>query len=126
AYYKKYKGGNASTADFKKVMEKTDQQNLDRFFEQWLHRAGQPEIEGTWHYDKSSGKLRLHILQKQDEAFEFPLRLKIERNGKSLLKQIVINAKTTDKKLSVPFEPTKITLDPEVELLYEGNLRKSN
>src|SRR6185503_10652625 len=44
-YYRRYRDGNASTADFRRVMEENSGQDLGWFFEQWLYRAGSPAEE---------------------------------------------------------------------------------
>src|SRR5262245_5404813 len=45
-YYARYRDANASSEDFQRVMEHAAGQDLGWFFEQWLHRAGSPNIVG--------------------------------------------------------------------------------
>src|SRR4029453_2281898 len=39
-YYKRFRDGNASTDDFRRVMEEASGQDLAGFFRQWLRRPG--------------------------------------------------------------------------------------
>ena len=45
-YYRRYRDRNASTADFRQVMEQASGQQLSWFFDQWLNRAGIPAVTG--------------------------------------------------------------------------------
>ena len=49
-YYRRYRDGNVSTDDFRRVMEEASGQDLAWFFHQWLKRPGSPEVNGTWRY----------------------------------------------------------------------------
>ena len=49
-YYRRYRDGNVSTDDFRRVMEEASGQDLGWFFQQWLKRPGSPEVNGTWQY----------------------------------------------------------------------------
>ena len=42
-YYRRYRNGNASTADLRAVFEQVSGKQLDWFFTQWLNRAGRAE-----------------------------------------------------------------------------------
>ena len=53
-YYRRYRDTNASTDDFRKVMEENSGADLGWFFDQWLNRAGSPVVEGSWRYDAGS------------------------------------------------------------------------
>lgn len=124
SYYKQYKGKNASTEDFKKIMEKCSGQNLETFFKQWLHTPGQPKLKIYWQYNQRKEMLVLEINQKQKEVFKFPLTIKLTHGDKTISKQLDIHQKNTTKEISVPFAPQEVTIDPEVNLLYEGTVEK--
>ena len=46
-YYRRYRDLNASTDDFRQVMERAAETDLSWFFEQWLRRPGMPKLKGT-------------------------------------------------------------------------------
>ncbi|MFB6098691.1 MAG: M1 family metallopeptidase [Salinibacter sp.] len=54
-YYDRYQHQNASTRDFRAVMEAVSGRDLKPFFDQWTRRSGHPVIEGTWRYDAAAG-----------------------------------------------------------------------
>jgi aminopeptidase N len=123
-YYASYKGKNASTDDFMHVMEKVSKQNLQLFFKQWLYTAGQPVLQGKWKYDSNKKILEITIKQTQDFIFDFPLQMGIEGDNKTMLKTIDFNTRITNINMPVNFKPRAILLDPDVNLLFEGNIEQ--
>lgn len=118
-YYKTYSGSNASTSDLEKVFEKVSSQNLKIFFKQWLNQPGQPMLAIQWNYDTSKKLVSLKIEQTQDYLFEFPLLVSFSDGKKIMNKEMEIKNKVTQLKFSLPFKPTRIVVDPDVNLLYD-------
>src|SRR5580693_5062297 len=75
-YYRRYRDANASTEEFRRVMEENSGMGLKWFFDQWLNRAGSPVVEGSWRYDTAAKKVVVELAQKQAEDV-YPLPLKI-------------------------------------------------
>lgn len=123
-YYTLYKGKNASTEDFKKVMENIGKQNLQVFFKQWLYTPGHPVLQGKWHYDLNKKTIEIIISQVQGFLFQFPLQIAVKENGKQYLKTFQISKRSTS--INIPFnkKPQSIQLDPGVNLLFEGNVKE--
>jgi aminopeptidase N len=121
-YYATYKGSNASTGDFMHIMEKVSKKNLGVFFKQWLYTAGYPIIKGEWKYDNNGKSLHISINQKQDYVFYFPLQLAIRGAHQSIIKTINITNRNTNISLPLNFEPSSIIPDPNVNLLFEGDI----
>jgi aminopeptidase N len=113
AYYAKYEGSNANTDDLRKVLEQASGQNLEQFFKQWLYTPGHPQLSITWKYDEADKVVELHIDQKQDVVFEFPLEVSINDH----LYAIKVNAKSTSAMFAVAGRPSAIVIDPNVNLL---------
>ena len=124
AYYKMYKGKNASTEDFRKVMEDVSKQSLQFFFNQWLYTPGHPVLQGKWHYDSIKKILVVNISQVQDFLFRFPLQIGSVEDGKLLVKTIQLDKRNVA--VSIPFKekPQSIQLDPHVNLLFDGILQE--
>lgn len=123
-YYATYKGSNASTGDFMHVMEKVSRQNLQLFFKQWLYTAGQPVLQGKWKYYVNKKLLSVSIQQTQDFVFQFPLQIAIKNGRQHIFKTIDINTKNTHVIFPIQFQPATILMDPDVNLLFEGNMEK--
>lgn len=120
-YYDKYKLSNALTDDLKDIFELVSGKKLDTFFQQWVYQAGQPHIEATWSF--KNGQLDLEILQKQSENFVFDLEVEIAyADGTSERRVVKVESKKQSYKPKLKATPTKITLDPDAWLLFEGGL----
>lgn len=116
-YYAAYAGKNASTNDFRKVMEQASGQDLQKFFQQWLFTAGQPELQVTSTY--KDGKATYTIVQTQKQLFEFPLQIEINSGDvNKLTKSIQVNQRETTFSIPMEKQPVGIKLDPNVNLLF--------
>jgi aminopeptidase N len=117
-YYNSYKFSNASTLDFKNVMEKTSGKNLDVFFKQWLMKSEYPILKSNWIY--YNNKVRLMLEQTQGTAFEFPLDVElIYTDGSSEIKTIRVTYKTEPFVIESSGEVKELNFDPNNWLLFE-------
>jgi len=117
-YYTKYRGGNANTDDLRREMEQVSGQDLTPFFNQWLRKAGHPDLNVGWHYDADKGSVSISVEQKQDNLYEFPLDVAI--NGEIF--HIQVKDKTTLAQFSVKTKPDAIVVDPNVNVLASFNI----
>jgi aminopeptidase N len=117
-YYAKYRGSNANTDDLRREMEKVSGQDLTLFFNQWLRKAGHPDLNIGWHYDAGRGSVSISVYQKQDNLYEFPLDIAI--NGEVFHMQI--KDKTTVAQFQVKTKPETILPDPDVNVLASFNI----
>lgn len=67
-----------STAEVEALAGELAGRDLSPFFVEWLHSAGQPELECEWQHDAAARRLRLMVHQKQQgdgvpEVFHAPL-----------------------------------------------------
>ncbi|HYC27935.1 MAG TPA: M1 family aminopeptidase, partial [Chitinophagaceae bacterium] len=119
AYYKRYAGSNASTDDFRKVMEEVSGKDLKLFFNQWLYTPGLPVLQVSHSYDAQKNILLIRINQQQAKAFAFPLEVEI-RTAKGSLKKVFQVTKAAEQ-FSIPGtgQVSEVMLDPGVKLLFE-------
>lgn len=125
AYYQQFRNGNALTEDFQQIMEQEAGKDLDLFFRQWLYKAGHPVLEGDWKYDEITKSLKISLKQAQKGSlFSFPLEIGIYEEGKLLphIERLYIDKESHQLILPLLKKPAKITLDPHINLLFEGNL----
>ncbi len=124
-YYRQYQLGNALTDDFRKVMETVSGKDLSKFFNEWIFNPGHPNLSVHWQYLPKQKLIRITVEQRQEYLFDFPLEIEIqnadggitiEKNRISLRKQ----------ELTIPFagKPASLVLDPEVWLLFEGQMKE--
>ena len=126
-FYRRYRHGNAWTADFQRVMEEVSRRSLAQFFEQWLFRPGVPGLRGTWHWRVASQKLELALEQVQPGgAFRLPVEVEVfgAGDGQRVLTRIELTERRQTYQLDLPFPPAKVVLDPNDHLLLEWVLQK--
>ena len=120
-YYNKYKLSNALTKDLQAVFEEVSGQDLDYFFDQWIFKAGHPELAVTWSHNKK--KIALQIDQNQEQVFIFPLTFEVTfEDGTSLKETVKVSKKSATHTIKTSKKPVKIVLDPDTSLLFEGNV----
>ena len=125
-YYKTYQNSNANTDDLKVIMEKASGKKLDLFFNQWVYKGGHPVLDGSWAYDAKSKKVQIELKQTQkNQIFNFPIEVAVYLEGQSAPKIEKAQFEAETLKLSIPAgsKPIRIELDPNVNVLFEGNLR---
>jgi aminopeptidase N len=122
-YYRRFRDGNASTADFEQVMEEVSGSNLRWFFEQWLYRAGSPVIEGTWHYDAAAKKVEIELAQTQaGELYRLPMEIGLAESATAAPKITRIELTKKQQKFEIEMEknPVSVELDPHTWLLMDA------
>jgi len=112
-YYAKYRNSNANTDDLRREMEQVSGLDLTQFFNQWLRKAGHPDLNIGWHYDADKGAVSVNVYQKQDNLYEFPLEIAI--NGEVFHMQV--KDKTTIAQFPVKVKPETVVPDPNVNVL---------
>ncbi len=120
AYYGEFSSKNATTADFRRVMEESSGRDLARFFRQWLERGGIPRIEGGW---RSSGKaLEIDLRQTQDgEPFELEIPVVVElEDGPPRVERVRMADRETKASIPIESAPRSVALDPGLWVLMES------
>ena len=117
-YYRRYRDGNASTSDFRNVMEEVSGVKLDWFFEQWLSRAGTPVVEGQWSYLANAHQVRVELRQTQaGGVYRLPLEIGIDgvvHSFEMISRQQVVS-------FSAQKEPAAVMPDPDsLALIHIG------
>ncbi|MDG2074196.1 MAG: M1 family metallopeptidase [Polaribacter sp.] len=119
-YYKKYQDLNATTADFKSVMEEVSGRDLTVFFEQWLYKPGTLNLKGNWKYNKRKGEVTVEFnqVQKDGSVFEMPLEIELDfGNNKKQLEVIQLKGTSNSFQIKVVSEPKNIVIDPNLWIL---------
>lgn len=119
AYHQRFKDANASTAEFREVMEQASGQDLSQFFTQWLYRGGVPKITGTWFWDSTAKTVTVDLRQVQvGEPFRLTVDVGIQESG---VAQKPERVEMTGAEARVTFradrEPAGVVIDPNVRLL---------
>lgn len=122
-YVDEFKGRTVETPDFRRVMEDVSGVSLDRFFQQWVHRPGVPELDFTATYDLASRELHLSVEQTQriDEfvpAFSFDMPVQITTPD-GLMREIIFRVDSRRHEQTIPLaeQPTMVVVDPELHVM---------
>ncbi|MEF8815975.1 MAG: M1 family metallopeptidase [Salinibacter sp.] len=126
AYYERYRNGNASTRDFRAVMEDVSGQDLETFFDQWTRRPGHPVIEGTWRYDDTASECVVTLRQTQDAPpFEAPVQVAFGESP-SRTTTLFMRGREAQSRVDCPGAPSSVTIDPNTDLLAELSMRRAD
>ena len=117
-YYDQYAGKNASSDDFRKVMEEVSKKELKTFFNQWLYRPQHPQLTITWQYHPDRKKVWFNI--QQSSPFEFPLEVAIVENGQSKIIVIQVSSTSTIVETDANSRP-QIIIDPEIHRVHHAS-----
>jgi aminopeptidase N len=119
------------TDDFRKAMEATSGKDLKWFFDQWVYKAGHPELKVRWHFEDSDKTIRLQVQQTQaidhqTPLFRLPTTLEItDEGGEVRVVPIVIDGASHEFVIPAAVRPKMIELDPLGWLIKEVDFEKS-
>ena len=126
-YYARYRNGNASTADFRRAMERASGMELSAFFDQWLTRGGVPKIEATWRWDAAAKQVTVSLAQTQAGApFSMPLEVGVvSADGTVAIERTNLSVRSSQFRFAAEAEPARLELDPMVRALVDGTISRA-
>ena len=117
-YYQTYKDSNAMTEDFRMILEKVSDEDLNDFFKQWIFTKGFPELKWNWKYNK--GKVIINVDQIQNHhTFKFPLEIGLITGKQIKMETVIVDEKFEIFEIAVDTKPQDVIFDPELWLLFE-------
>lgn len=123
-YYRRFRDGNAVTADLRDVMEEASEKDLDFFFQQWAYHPGQPHLVGSWAGEAEKGLLHVELEQRQPTPFNVPLELGITtRSGERMVERVRINEPRHTFEIEVGEAVRLVDLDPRTKLLFTSEFQ---
>jgi len=120
------------TDDFRKAMEAASGKDLTWFFDQWVYKAGHPELKVRWHFEDADKTVRVRIQQMQTVDAETPLfRLPTTleftgSDGKTSVIPIVIDGPSHELVIPAAAPPKMVQIDPLGWLIKELDFAKSD
>ncbi|MGH9686982.1 MAG: M1 family aminopeptidase [Candidatus Acidiferrales bacterium] len=116
-YLEANRGKNVVTADLQKAIEQSTSVNVDRFFHQWIYRAGAPEFNVSYSYDASASEVKLGVKQTQKVEglvglFDVPIDIGITTS--SGVETYPVEIQKSDQTFTFPAdsEPLLVLFDP--------------
>ena len=125
-YYARHRDRNASTADFRMAMERASGLDLAPYFQQWLYRGGIPRLDGTWQWDASTRQVVVELRQTQPgDPFRLPVDIGIAVPGeRRRVERADLAGRSGRFTFAAEREPAAVELDPDVRLLFEGQIHR--
>jgi aminopeptidase N len=121
AYVAGNKHGVVETIDLSRAVERATGRNLDPFFDQWVFRAGHPELKFS--IDRQGTGLQIHVVQS-GEPFRFDLQLRAVGAGFDQSTVLPVRSKESVFEIPLPAAPRWAALDPRGLLLFQGAIQK--
>jgi aminopeptidase N len=129
-YVKKFAWKNVETGDFRVAIEEATGRNLEWFFDQWVLKAGHPDLEASWTYDPRDEAVKLNLRQTQKVIGDTPVfRLNLEVRlwqgpGKYTDHVVRMNKPQESFFLPVGKRPVAVELDPDGWILKKLTFNK--
>ena len=123
AYVTAHRGGSVETHDLQRALEEASGRSLGRFFAQWLHAPGHPELELELRHDPA---LRtLHVTLRQTQTAEsgapmFALRVPFEvTDAAGVVHALVLDLDDRARTFTLRdvAAPKRVALDPGLTVL---------
>jgi aminopeptidase N len=116
AYGERHAFGSVETNDLKRAIEDVTGRNLRWFFEQWVLKAGYPELRVRKEWDADSRRLRLICSQTQHRDslcgyFRFPMEVWIATRSDTLQRTVWVDSATTVAEFALAAEPLLVSVD---------------
>jgi aminopeptidase N len=129
-YVRKHREGSVETRDLARAIEDATGKNLDWFFEQWIHKAGHPElkVDVSWDAQAKLAKVTVKQTQKTDAEtplFRLPTEVRFRVAGKDVTCPIEIVDPVEVFTFPLGSEPTQAIFDPGRTLLARVSCDKA-
>ncbi len=125
-YAQTHAHGVVETRDLSRAIESTTGRNLDGFFDQWIRRAGHPELGGSysWNDERRVATVKLEQKQAGERAFVFTARLRFEVDGHTQDDVITMRERLQSFEIACKTRPTQMVFDPGDVLLKTIDMDK--
>jgi aminopeptidase N len=128
-YLEVNRGQNVVTADLQKAIEQATSVNVDKFFYQWVLRAGAPKFEVSYGYDGEKHEVKLEVKQTQKvegmvPLFDVPLEVEIATAGGRKTTRIEVSK--ADETFTFPADsaPAMVVFDKGDHILKSVEFKK--
>ncbi|HKQ53223.1 MAG TPA: DUF3458 domain-containing protein [Pyrinomonadaceae bacterium] len=116
-----------TTQDLKRAFEETTAQRLDWFFDQWVYKAGFPELRVRSFYNAPTRKLTLEVTQTQGPeamtplVFRLPVEIELATQSGARTERVEVTERTQRFTFQLDGKPLMIRFDKGARLLKVVN-----
>lgn len=120
-----YRWGNASTADFRAIVEDETGRDLHWFFQQWVHGTTIPKYSFAWRKRSRGGEELVEIRVEQeledDRPFEMTIPIRFElADGSSLIRRVHVSGESSEETILVPAQVNEVHFNHGLAVLCES------
>ena len=121
-YYRAHRDGHATTADFRRAMERASGRALGPFFEQWLTRGGLVRLRGEWRYRPETKQVVVTLTQRDAaRLFTMPIEVAIYTDRSATPAMTTVQLSGGSHTFEIASErPVRVELDPRHLVLMEA------
>lgn len=125
-YLERHQFGTVVTDDLRAVVEELSGRSYDRFFDQWVYHALQPDLDVKYSWDEGTKLAKVSIVQKQRTeknraevfVFDFPLPIRFEsKTGGRADVTAHISKEGEDFYFPLAAKPETVRFDPDLTVL---------
>lgn len=124
-YLKRFNGKVVETDDFRYVLEEHSGRSLGRFFDQWFHTPGYPDLKVSFRYDDERKQGTFEIEQRQVDqekgtpAFVLSTDLSWTIDGAEHRLPLILNQVKQIVTVAMSSEPQQVRFDPDCQALHK-------
>ena len=123
-YLTTHREGHVETADLRRAVEKASGRNFERFFEQWVEKAGYPSLKITSSWDAERRELSVEVEQQQEgadtpEAFELVVEFAFLVDGEWREERSQLKQRRQTFLFALESEPDAVVFDPRERILAD-------
>lgn len=123
AYGRVHARGSVETSDFRRVVEDVTGRRLGWFFEEWIDRAGFPEVRVAWRFDETAERTTVAVTQTQDTSgdtplFRMPLTLRFGLPGGFRDVEVEMREAAEEFVIPLPERPRWVRFDSGFRVLH--------
>jgi aminopeptidase N len=123
AYLTKHARSIVETRDLMRALEEVSGRGLEQFFEQWVYRAGHPELEVKIEHENgvlNVGVRQTQKIDKESPCFVFDLAFDlVPEKGKSVRRTHHLEKPAETIALPCPERPSFVVIDPDFGVLAD-------
>jgi aminopeptidase N len=122
---------SVETSDFRRAIEESTGKPLEKFFAQWIHSAGYPELKVSWRWNASRNTVNLDVSQTQDvdsltPLFDFDVNVMMTGDFGSRSFDVRVSKENQTFVFSAPARPSRVEFDPAGDMLMKLEFEKTS
>ncbi len=127
SYLARHAYGVVETPDLQRALEEASGLELGAFFDDWVHRGGNPRMTATWRWDQQNRTVTIRFRQTQGGSRPYTLAVPVHVTGGFGTLPFVAHVSRTDQEIAfpAPSSPDLVELDRGADLLWDLTFDKS-